>query len=226
MEWAPGAIVPGVALFVGGVVLAIGSARSRRLRATSPTEPAERAGLALFMAGLGAALALVGIPTSGPVPGTAVTVWLVASLAGVAAARLRRIVLDRQAARASLELGTMPGPPRRPSLWLTGLLVFGGVYVPVTLPAALAASLFIEQYNVADSLSITLLAIGYGGGFAALIAGAVIGWRFLEHRGRVRAHAALEQGMARRVDDERHDAYRAGLRDGKADAAGYGRGGL
>lgn len=226
MEWAPGALVPGLWIWVVMLCVAINCFRSRRLRATSPTEPAERGSLALFIAGLGLALVFLGTPYNSAITTAIAVGWCGGALVGVAIARLQRLRLERQAARAALELGTVPGPPRAPSLWLTGFTVLFAVAVPIALPAALAASLYTDFYNLTDTASYMLLAVSYAGVLAALVAGAAVTWRVLTHRSRVRAHAALEQGMAQRVEDEQHDAYRAGFRDGKADAAGYGRGGL
>ncbi|MET0162483.1 MAG: hypothetical protein ABW204_07490 [Microbacteriaceae bacterium] len=226
MEWVPGALVPGMVVWVTMTCVAINCFRSRRLRAIGPTEPAERGNLALFIAGLGLVLLLLGTPFNSAITASVAVGWSGGALVGVAIARVQRVRLERQAARAALELGTVPGPPRAPSLWLTGFAVLFAVAVPIALPAALAASLYTGFYELADTASYTLLAIGYAGVLAALVAAAAVAWRVLSHRSRARAHAALEQGIARRIEDERNDAYRAGFRDGKADAAGYGRGGL
>ncbi len=226
MEWIPGSIVTGVLIVVGlGIATAL-SLRSVRLRSKGRTFPLEAASWAFIGVMVGLAALLGGTPARGSsVALTIVCVGFLVGVAGIVTAMAQRMADRRQAARAGLAAGMIPGPPRAPSYAMNGGLTMALLFGPVLIPALLFAQSYEEFFALQDT-NYSMIAIVYAFAVVGTAAALLVLWRYLEHRGRMKAHAALEAGMAQRIEDERHDAYRAGFRDGKADAAGYGRGGL
>lgn len=226
MEWTPGSIITGLLIMVGLGIATVLSLRSARLRSKGRTFPLEAASWSFIGTMVGLAALLGGTPARGSTVALAiVSAGLLAGIAGIITATVQRMIDRRQAVRDGMAAGMIPGPPRSPSYAMNGGLTMVLLFGPVLIPALLYAQAYEEFFALQDT-NYSTIAIVYAFAVAGTAAALLVLWRFLEHRGRVKAHAALEQGMAQRIEDERHDAYRAGFRDGKADAAGYGRGGL
>lgn len=222
MEWSPGPLILGTLIFVGLVFLAVRIARRKSYRTLAPAERNELVLLTLLFATLGLMLIALGVPAGAEAGALWVTmIWGLGVFIGYVVARIRARLAARTAARAAAELGAFPGPPRFTAAWLAVLGTLFCLGAVLLVLGAIVGGLYAEAGRLpADRVS-AYSGFGAAVGFCvALAASAAVGLlRFLNYQGRVKAHRALEQVLERRIADERADAYRAGVRDGKAASA-------